>query len=491
MRRLAGLAAALALAPLLAPRPAAAAVQLSFNKDNTVRVTSAAIQGSNGAAFPGQRLYYIRDSTEVYSATTVEGLTLVEDNGLRLSSRTVPLIDIAVTSITGVSVLPLTGGGFRMAYSVVGTTGAYNIYTATSADGLGWANDTGTAIVGNATFAGLPSLVKLQSGDWAMFYVQNIVPGGVAPDKNQIFRSLSVNEGRNWSAGVNALAQRAGEVSATKLTNNRVRLYYTAPVAGSSSNTTVLSALSADANAVSFSVEPGIRLSTSPGTIMSPFVERSTDSWRWRMYYAYSPIGLSTGDAFSAVTDAPQPAVVSPSSVLTNKAAGSSLVTGEVFSTGLTALLRQSGQADIPAAGLVRSDDQNFTATFNTFGAATGFWDVVVTNSNGVSTTLTNGVFVDFPGGSVTMTDNLLRPRSGLKARADITTFAAGRITAKLYTLDGRPVATLFDGDQPAGTLTLTWGATNASGATVASGVYLLRVTGPKLDNINKIVVIK
>ena len=491
MRRIARLASGLALAALLAPR-ASASVQLSFDKDNTLRVTSAAIQSGFGT-YPaqGHRVYYIRASTQVFSAKTSDGLTLTEENGLRLSSTTVPLIDIAVTSITGVSVLPLNAGGFRMAYSVVGTTGAYNIYTATSADGLGWANDTGTAIVGNATFAGLPSLVKLLSGNWAMFYVQNSVPGGNTLAQHQIFESISTNEGRNWGAGALAVNQRAGEVSATKLTDNRVRLYYTAPLPGGTSNTIVLSAVSNDVNAAAFTLEPGIRLSTNPGTIISPFVERSTDVWRWRMYYTYSPVGVSTGDAYSAVTDAPQPLSVAPSSVLTNQAATVSTVAGEIFSTGVTAVLHQAGSLPLAGGGLLRTTDEAFTATFNTQGAPTGFWDLIVTDSNGLSTTLTNAVFVDFPGGSVTMTDNLLRPRNGGHVRADITTFVPGHLVAKLYTIDGRFIASLLDADAPAGTTTVTWNATTAGGAAVARGVYLLRITGPKLDAINKIVIIK
>jgi len=491
MRRLAGLAAALALAAAAAARAGAAALQPSFDKENTVRVTSAAVQAGQGAFGGGNhRVYYIRASTQVFSAKTADGLALTEENGVRLSSLTVPLIDVAVSSITGLSVLPLNAGGFRMAYSVVGTTGAFNIYTATSADGLAWANDTGTAIVGGTTFAGLPSLVKLQSGNWMMYFVQNAVPGNT-PSQHQLFAAQSTNEGRNWGAPFNVVAQTAGEVSATLLTSNKVRLYWTAPVVGGSSNTTVLSALSNDVNGTAFTVEPGVRLSTSPGTIISPFVERTTDTFRWRMYYDYSPTGVSTGDAYSAVTDAPQPGSLAPSSVLTNRAPPTSAIAGEIFSPGLTALLRHAGQPDIPATGIVRTDDQNFTATFNTQGAATGLWDLLVTNANTVVTTLRNALLVDFPGGSVTVTDNLLRPRNGTSMRADITTFAAGHITAKLYTIDGRFLATLFDADAPSGTTTLHWSGTTASGATVASGVYLLRVKGPKLDNVNKVVVIK
>jgi hypothetical protein len=475
----------------LCARPSSAAVSLTLNKDNTVRVTSAAIQGSNAAAFPGRRFYYIRASTEVFSATSVNGLDMTEEAGVRLSSLTVPTIDIAVTSITALSLLPLDGGGFRMAYAVQGTTGAFNVYTASSADGLAWANDTGTAIVGGTTFNGYPSLVELDSTVWAMFFVKDSA-GGNAPSNYRIYRATSVNEGRNWGlAPATALfATQAGGVSATKLTDGRVRLWFNSIPTGGSSTTVVMSALSSDALATSFTLESGLRLSTSPGTVFSPYVERSTDAWRWRMYYDYSPIGISTGDAFSAVTDAPQPETISPSSVLANQDAAASTISGEIFSTGVTALLRQ-GAINLLGTGLVRTNDQSIMFTFDTEGQPTGFYDLIVTNSNGLSTTMTNAVFVDFPGGSVTMTDNLFRPRNGGAVRADVTIFNPGRVVAKLYTLEGRPLATLLDQEAAAGTLTVTWNGSTPNGVTVASGVYLLHVKGPKLNAINKIVVIK
>jgi hypothetical protein len=489
MRRVAVLAALL-LAPASA-RAAAAGVQLSFDKENTALVSSAAFQGGQGAfAGANHRVYYIRASTEVFSAKTADGLAFVEEAGVRLSSLTVPLVDVAVTSITGLSVLPLNAGGYRMAYSVTGTTGAYNIYTATSADGLSWANDTGTAIAGGTTFVGLPSLVELQSGDWMMYFVGNAVAGNQAAN-HQIYAALSTNEGRNWGSPFSVVAQRAGEVSATLLSDNKVRLYWTAPVVGGSSNTTVLSALSTDANGTSFTVEQGVRLSTSPGTIISPFVERTTDTYRWRLYYDYSPTGVSTGDAYSAVTDAPQLKAVSPASVTNTRSNASLTITGEVFSTGITALLQMGGQPNIVGGGLVRSDDQTLTGTFATIGATPGLWDLVLTNANGLSTTVSGAVLIDFPGGSAVLTDNLFRPRQGGSLRVDVTTYSQGHVTAKLYTLDGRFLSTLYDAETPAGTQTLHWAGTTASGATVASGVYILRVKGPHLDSVNKVVVIK
>ncbi len=70
-------------------------------------------------------------------------------------------------------------------------------------------------------------------------------------------------------------------------------------------------------------------------------------------------------------------------------------------------------------------------------------------------------------------------------------TFNDGRLTVRLYTLKGAPVATLLDTYAQAGTTTVFWDGKTALGNTVASGVYLLRVIGQKIDVKEKIVVIK
>jgi hypothetical protein len=165
---------------------------------------------------------------------------------------------------------------------------------------------------------------------------------------------------------------------------------------------------------------------------------------------------------------------------------------GEVFDTAaVTTFLKMAGQANIVGAGIVRTDDQNITVTYNTQNQSLGFWDAVVTNGNGLTSTVTGAVFIDFQGGTVNLTDNLFRPLLGTTMKIKITIFTPGQVSVRLYTLNGELVNNLFSGYMPAGTNNLTWDAKTGHGATVASGVYLLKVTGPKLDTINKVVVIK
>ena len=55
---------------------------------------------------------------------------------------------------------------------------------------------------------------------------------------------------------------------------------------------------------------------------------------------------------------------------------------------------------------------------------------------------------------------------------------APTRVRLEVFNILGQRVATLVDGERPAGFHTATWNATDAAGRGVASGVYLYRMLG-------------
>ena len=55
---------------------------------------------------------------------------------------------------------------------------------------------------------------------------------------------------------------------------------------------------------------------------------------------------------------------------------------------------------------------------------------------------------------------------------------AAMHVRLEVFNLLGQRVATLFDGEQPAGSHTASWDATREDGEAVGAGVYLYRLTG-------------
>jgi len=66
-----------------------------------------------------------------------------------------------------------------------------------------------------------------------------------------------------------------------------------------------------------------------------------------------------------------------------------------------------------------------------------------------------------------------------------------GRVTIKLYTLDGRLVKTLLDEDVSAGIGLVEWNGFNEDNSVVASGIYLVQITAPDYREIKKICVIR
>jgi hypothetical protein len=480
----------------------------AFSKEAGISLSSATAQAFTGESTlngPGTqyvnlRMYYLpaissgaphaSSGTAILSATSTDGITWAQEAGVRVDTNTVPLV--SASSITGCALQPLTGGGFRMLYSIVSTTGAFRIHSATSADGLAWANEATVAVDGaSTTYLGVPRLVVLNSGDWRMYYTRDFNGGNELPDR-QIFTARSTDQGASWGASTVVLSTTAYESGAAKLTDGRIRLYYSQPQNASSSATVVMSALSSDVLGTSFTEEVGASLSTpaATGAISFPVPVRSTDTFRWRLYYSFYEAYNSTGDIHSARTDAPAPISLTPATVFRSAGAIPLAISGEIFSAAPTASISR-GAVTILGTGVSRTDDQNISATFATQGAALGYWDLTVTNSDGAATTLTSALLLDFAPGTVALTDNLMRPRNGTPTIIDITTFVAGPISVRVHDSEGRRIRTIFDGEHAEGSFGFTWDGKNAAGAVVPSGLYFVAVNGPKIALKSKIIVIR
>ena len=474
-----------------------------FNKEGGISLSSATPQAftgeTGGAAYAPLRMYYLpaissgaphaSSGTAIMSATSVDGVTWFTETGVRVGTGTIP--SVSASSITGCALEPLTGGGFRMLYSIVSTTGAFRIHSATSADGLGWANEAGVAVDGVSTYVGVPRLVVLNSGDWRLYYTRDFNGGNNLPDR-QIFTARSTDQGATWGASSVVIATTAYESGAAKLTDGTVRLFYTQPPVANSSATVILSALSTNNLGTVFTTEAGARLSTptATGAMSFPVPVRSTDSFRWRLYYSYYEAFSSTGDIHSALTGAPAPVSLAPNVVYQSAGTIPLTITGEVFSPAPTVSISMGGVI-LAGSAVTRVDDQHITASFATLNQALGSWDLTVTNADGVPTVAPAALLIDFAPGNVVLTGNLLRPRDGVPTTIDVSIFTSGRVSARVYDLDGRPVRTLFDDQHAVGVFALTWDGRNASGAPMPSGLYFVEVVGPKISTKAKIVLIR
>ena len=93
--------------------------------------------------------------------------------------------------------------------------------------------------------------------------------------------------------------------------------------------------------------------------------------------------------------------------------------------------------------------------------------------------------------GGVTILNNIINPLDGDEAVLIYELPDAGIVTAQVFALNGSMVRILHRGRQAAGTYQYLWDGRNNSGQVVARGVYFIRVVGPEMDEIRKVLVVK
>jgi hypothetical protein len=91
----------------------------------------------------------------------------------------------------------------------------------------------------------------------------------------------------------------------------------------------------------------------------------------------------------------------------------------------------------------------------------------------------------------VTITNNVINPSRGEKTYVHYQLSKSGRVTIQVFTLDGSMVKSLRRENRPAGEYTEAWDGTNNGGHAVARGMYFIRVVGPDIDEIRKVMVVR
>jgi hypothetical protein len=94
--------------------------------------------------------------------------------------------------------------------------------------------------------------------------------------------------------------------------------------------------------------------------------------------------------------------------------------------------------------------------------------------------------------GGVTVLNNVINSNNREAAFIRYHLTRPGRVNVQIYTLDGTLVKSLRRNEQRgAGEWTDLWDGTNNGGRAVARGMYFVRVVGPDIDEIRKIMVVK
>jgi fibronectin-binding autotransporter adhesin len=93
--------------------------------------------------------------------------------------------------------------------------------------------------------------------------------------------------------------------------------------------------------------------------------------------------------------------------------------------------------------------------------------------------------------GDVTILNNVINPLRGEKTGLYYTLSASGYVTITVFDLKGDIVNVLYRGQRGAGEYSTTWDGRNRGGRIVARGLYFIKVVGPDVNEIRKVLVVK
>jgi hypothetical protein len=150
-----------------------------------------------------------------------------------------------------------------------------------------------------------------------------------------------------------------------------------------------------------------------------------------KTYYSFTPTSKSYTNVtanqtqnYTAAYANPAPTIsgITPNSGVNSGSVSITNLAGTGFLTGVTVKLTKSGQTDINGTSVTRASATKITCTFNLTGAATGPWNVVVTNPDGQSATLPSGFTIAYPAPTITS----ITPNSGSRGTTVNITNLAG-----------------------------------------------------------------
>jgi hypothetical protein len=93
--------------------------------------------------------------------------------------------------------------------------------------------------------------------------------------------------------------------------------------------------------------------------------------------------------------------------------------------------------------------------------------------------------------GDVTILNNVINPLRGEKTGLYYSLSNAGYVTITVFDLKGDIVNVLYRGQRAAGEYSTTWDGRNRGGRVVARGLYFIKLVGPDVNEIRKVLVVK
>ncbi|MDR0526635.1 MAG: hypothetical protein LBG79_02275, partial [Spirochaetaceae bacterium] len=93
--------------------------------------------------------------------------------------------------------------------------------------------------------------------------------------------------------------------------------------------------------------------------------------------------------------------------------------------------------------------------------------------------------------GGVSIINNVINPVKGDETTISYVLSKSGQVTINVFTMDGVVVKTLERGHLNSGEHFVRWNGRNNAGNAVARGMYFVRIVGPEIDEIRKIMLVK
>jgi parallel beta-helix repeat protein len=162
-----------------------------------------------------------------------------------------------------------------------------------------------------------------------------------------------------------------------------------------------------------------------------------------------------------AAPSGPTVTAITPSSGANTGPVSITNLAGTNFVSGATVKLTKSGQTDISGGSVAFVSSTKLTCTFPLTGAATGTWNVVVTNPDAQSGTLTNGFTVTAPAAAPTV--SAISPDTGTWGQTLSVTITGTNFTGATAVSFGPGITVTFtvvSSTQINATITIAVGAT-------------------------------
>jgi len=93
--------------------------------------------------------------------------------------------------------------------------------------------------------------------------------------------------------------------------------------------------------------------------------------------------------------------------------------------------------------------------------------------------------------GDASVTNNVINPLRGETVKVTYTITQTGMVTINVFDLKGDIVDVLYRGQRTAGEYSTSWDGRNRGNRVVARGVYFIKIVGPGINEIRKVLVVK